>query len=63
MATNIKKKLVLNFLTAITALILTGCWTPPNANVQPKGEPRLIQSGVSVEFVQEQATVQAVDAS
>jgi translation initiation factor IF-1 len=63
MATNTKKKLVLNFLTAITSLFLTGCWTPPNANVQPKGEPRLIQSGVSVESVQEQATVQAVDAS
>jgi len=63
MATNIKKKLVLNFLIAITALILTGCWTPPNANVRPTGEPRLIQSGVSVESVQEQATVQAVDAS
>lgn len=63
MATNIKKKLALNFLTAITALILTGCWTPPNANIQPKGEPRLIQSGVSVESVLEQATVQAIDAS
>jgi hypothetical protein len=63
MPTNIKKKLVLNFLTAITALILTGCWTPPNANVQPKGEPRLIQNRVSVESVQEQATVQAIDAS
>jgi translation initiation factor IF-1 len=63
MATNIIKRVVFNLLTVITALILTGCWTPPNANVQPKGESRLIQSGVSVESIQEQATVQAIDAS
>jgi translation initiation factor IF-1 len=63
MAANIIRGVVFNLLTVITALILTGCWTPPNANVQPKGEPRLIQSGVPVESVQEQATVQAVDAS
>ena len=63
MATNIKRRVVFNLLTAITALLLTGCWTPPNANIQPKGEARLIQSEVSVESVQEQATVQAVDAS
>lgn len=43
-------------------LILTGCWTPPNANVQPPGQPRLIQSGLPVESVKERATVQAVDA-
>jgi hypothetical protein len=43
-------------------LLLTGCWTPPNANVQPAGEPRLIQSGLQVESVKERATVQAVDA-
>jgi translation initiation factor IF-1 len=63
MAANIIRRVVFNLLTIITALIFTGCWTPPNANVQPKGEPRLIQSGVPVESVQEQVTVQAVDAS
>jgi hypothetical protein len=47
---------------AIMALALTGCWTPPNANVQPKGEPRLIQSGVPVESTRDQATVQTIDA-
>jgi hypothetical protein len=63
MAANIRRRVVFNLLIVITALILTGCWTPPNANVQPKGEPRLIQSGVPVESLQEHATVQAVDAS
>ncbi len=46
-----------------TALILTGCWTPPNANVQPSGEPRLIQGGISVESVKDPATVQALDSA
>jgi translation initiation factor IF-1 len=45
------------------ALTLTGCWTPPNANVQPKGERRLIQSGVSVERTDIPSTVQTIDAS
>ncbi len=36
-------------LQAVSLMLLAGCWTPPNGNVQPKGEPRLIQSGVSVE--------------
>jgi hypothetical protein len=47
----------------IMALSLNGCWTPPNAHVQPKGEPRLIQSGVSAERSDVRATVQTVDAS
>jgi hypothetical protein len=48
-------------LTPAILLILTGCWTPYNANVQPAGEPRLIQSGIKVELAKEPATVQAVD--
>jgi hypothetical protein len=47
----------------VFALTLAGCWTPPNANVQPAGEPRLIQSGVTVEVVQDPAPVTAIDAS
>jgi hypothetical protein len=50
-------------LLTIMALSLNGCWTPPNANVQPKGEPRLIQSGVSAERSDVRATVQTIDAS
>ena len=49
-------------LLSTMMLALTGCWTPPNANVQPVGEPRLIQSAIPVESVKESATVQTIDA-
>ena len=49
-------------LPAITALALTGCWTPHNANVQPAGEPRLIQGGIPVDAVKNHATVEAIAA-
>jgi hypothetical protein len=48
-------------LSVAAALALPGCWTPPVADVQPKGEPRLIQGGIAVESVKEAATVHAVD--
>jgi hypothetical protein len=50
-------------LLPAVALALAGCWTPPNANVQPGGEPRLIQSGITVEVVQNPAPVASIDAS
>lgn len=56
------KNLVFPLVISAFALTMAGCWTPPNANVQPKGEPRLIQSGVPVESTRDQATVKAVDA-
>jgi hypothetical protein len=57
------KKLVFPLLTSAIALIMTGCWTPPNANVQPPGEPRLIQSGVSASNNHVRATVQSIEAA
>jgi hypothetical protein len=57
------KKLVFPLVIPAMALTLTGCWTPPNANVQPPGEPRLIQSGVPAGNNHVRATVQSVDAS
>src|SRR6267378_917233 len=48
-------------LPAIT-LALTGCATPPNANVQPMGKPGLIQGGIPVEIIQEPVTVVSIDA-
>jgi hypothetical protein len=42
-------------------LALGGCWTAPVANVQPKGQPRLIQSGIVVESPKDAAIVQSVD--
>ena len=43
-------------------LTMTGCWTPPNANVQPAGKPGLIQGGIPVDIIQYPVTVEAVDA-
>ena len=50
-------------LMPVAALTLTGCWTPPNANVQPKGPAGLIQDGIVVESVKDPATVLAIDAT
>jgi hypothetical protein len=45
------------------ALALTGCWTPPNANVQPVGKPGLIQGGIPIEVVQASVKVTDLDAA
>ena len=50
-------------LLCVVESVLGGCWTAPNANVQPKGEPHLIQGGIQVESVKEPAIVQALDAT
>jgi hypothetical protein len=57
------RKLVFPLVIPAFALILSGCWTPPNANVQPPGEPRLIQSGVPASNNHVRATVQTIDAA
>jgi hypothetical protein len=59
---NYKFATIITLLPAI-ALALTGCWTPPNANVQPAGKPGLIQGGIPVEIVQDPVTVEVIDAS
>ncbi len=43
------------------ALSMTGCWTPPNANVQPVGKLGLIQGDIPVQIVQDSVTVAAKD--
>ncbi len=55
-------RLAFTFLFLITALFLAGCWRLPDANLQPGGEPRLIQSGITVVSVKDHAAVEAVDA-
>jgi len=50
-------------LLALAALSLHGCWTAPVANVQPAGEPRLIQDGIQVQSVKDAAVVESVDTS
>jgi hypothetical protein len=49
-------------LVPAVALTMAGCWTPPNANVQPVGKPGLIQGSIPVQVVQDGVTVAAVDA-
>jgi hypothetical protein len=48
-------------LATSAALVLTGCWTPPNAHVQPAGKPGLIQGGIPVEVIQDQVKIVALD--
>ena len=43
------------------AIALAGCWTAPVADVQPKGEARLIQHAIPVVAVKHDATVQSID--
>jgi hypothetical protein len=43
-------------------LILTGCATPPNANVQPAGKPGLIQGNIPVSIIQDPVTVVTLNA-
>ena len=50
-------------LLPVIALALTGCWTPPNANVQPAGKPGLIQGHIPVQVVQDAVTVVALDSA
>ena len=45
------------------AFAVTGCWTAPVANVQPPGEPRLIQDGIAVQSVKDHAVVESLDAA
>ncbi|HXW73414.1 MAG TPA: hypothetical protein VEK10_01260 [Steroidobacteraceae bacterium] len=52
---------MINSLSLAAAMAISGCWTAPVADVQPKGEPRLIQGGIPVESVKDRATVQSVD--
>ncbi|HEX5397469.1 MAG TPA: hypothetical protein VFY06_00275 [Verrucomicrobiae bacterium] len=59
-----KLKTILQFGAAAGCLgLLSGCWTPPSANVQPQGEPRLIQGGITVESDGNAVTVQSVDSA
>ena len=51
-----------SLLLSVLALGLAGCWTAPVANVQPKGEARLIQSGIRVESVKDGVTVKSISA-
>lgn len=62
MTASILHRAMITALSVAAALAISGCWTTPVADVQPKGEPRLIQGGIGVESVKDPAIVQSVDA-
>jgi hypothetical protein len=47
---------------SVMAFALAGCWHAPVADVQPKGDARLIQRSLPVVAVKKGATVQSIDA-
>ncbi|HEY6823980.1 MAG TPA: hypothetical protein VI195_06035, partial [Steroidobacteraceae bacterium] len=61
MTASILHRAMINPLSVAAALAVSGCWTAPVADVQPKGEPRLIQGGIAVESVKDPAIVHSVD--
>jgi hypothetical protein len=52
---------MLGALLVVAALAQSACWSPPVADVQPKGEPRLIESAIVVESVKPHAIIQSLD--
>ena len=54
-------KLLPVILIAAVGVFATGCWTVPNANVQPAGTPGLIQDGIIVNSMLERVVVSARD--
>jgi hypothetical protein len=61
MTTTALNRAIVNYLLVAAALPLNGCWTAPTANVQPKGDPRVIQRAIAVESVKNPAIVKSVD--
>ena len=47
-------------LVAITMLV-SSCWTAPNANLRPKGEPRVIEDSIEVEVSMRPMRVESID--
>jgi hypothetical protein len=52
---------MLGALLVVAALAQSACWSPPVANVQPKGEPRLVEGAIVVESVKPHAIIQSLD--
>ncbi len=43
------------------AVVVSGCWMPPSADVQPSGKPRVIARTIEVERIADSASVQSID--
>ena len=63
MSFNIRLLAKTTLLPLGAAVLLSGCWTPPNADVRPPGPPRVIQTGIVVKSDISRAIVQSVDAA
>ena len=50
-------KVVLNAVTMLTS----GCWSAPNAQLRPQGEPRVIEDSIGVELAMPPMRVQSID--
>jgi hypothetical protein len=48
-------------LIAVATILLSGCWTAPNANLRPKGEPRVIEDSIEVETFTLPMRVKSID--
>jgi hypothetical protein len=47
-------------LAAVT-MLMSSCWTAPNANLRPKGEPRVIEDSIEVEISMPPMRVESID--
>jgi hypothetical protein len=48
-------------LVACVGMALSGCWTPPSADVRPGGRPRVIEKGIEVEHGAGAARIESLD--
>ena len=62
MSFNIRLPAKTTLLSLVAAMLLSGCWTPPNADIRPPGPSRVIQKGIVVNSTLRHAIVQSVDA-
>jgi len=46
---------------AVATILLSGCWTAPNANLRPKGAPRVIEDSIEVETFMLPMRVESID--
>jgi hypothetical protein len=47
-------------LVAVT-MLMSSCWTAPNANLRPKGEPHVIEDSIEVEISMPPLRVESID--
>jgi hypothetical protein len=48
-------------LVAGATILLSGCWTAPNANLRPKGPPRVIEDSIEVECFAPSMRIESID--